>query len=409
MEIEEAKKLWTDRIQMINETESLPLFECFGRVTAEDIYSEINVPSFPKSAMDGYAVRSSEIVGASKDNPVVLTVAEEIDAGDVPGYKQQSAASGTWTYPEKSAVRIMTGGMIPEDFDSVVKQEDTDYGEKMVSIYKAIPAFMNYCPVGENFTKGALLAKKGTLINRGILGNLASAGIGNVKVLRKVRAAIINTGSELIDTGEELSPGKIYSSIGAMLKCSVEKAVAETVMLEICPDEKEKIIQVLKKAFEISDIVITSGGVSVGKKDLIPVIINELGGETIFRKVNIQPGTPTMGCIVNGRPLLALSGNPYAALVNFDIYYFEALAKLTGCDGLAPKEGVAVIQSDYKKENYHRRFLRAKESFGKVEIEKDNKASVISNMAECNCYVDVPAGKTYNAGDVVNIIRMPET
>lgn len=404
MEIEEAKRLWTERMVGITETETLPLFDCCGRVAAEDIFSEIDVPSFPRSAMDGYAVRSSELEGACSEKPAVLSVAGEIDAGDVPEHDGNGNAPA---YPEKTAVRIMTGGMIPEGFDAVVKQENTDYGETKVSIYRSVPPFMNYCPVGENFGKGALLVKKGELFGRAAIGTLAAAGIDKVKAVRKPRLAIINTGSELLGPGEKPEPGKIYSSIGAMLRCAAERSGAETVLLTICPDDRQTIIDTLKKAIKTADIVITTGGVSVGKKDLIPDMIEGLGGNILFRRVNIQPGTPSLGAMVKGKPVLALSGNPYAALVNFDIYFYAALSKLTGCKALLPKEGVAVMQNDYKKQNFHRRFIRAKVCFGKVETEADNRSSVISNMAECNCYADIPAGTCLKAGDEVRIMMMP--
>lgn len=429
MTIEEAQELLTDRIRPITDTEYVSIADADGRVAAEDIYAVIDVPSWPRSAMDGYAVRSDEVKEASEDAPAILRVIGEIDAGDYwseeetkahikqaaesylenPGMdKADSAGGADGGYTPATAVRIMTGGAVPPGFDAVIRQEDTDYGETFVSIYKGQPEGMNICPVGEECSSGTCVAGMGTLIGRVELGLMASVGVSGINVIRRPRIAILTTGSELDTPGEELKPGHIYGSISYMLASSVRKAGFDIVIGSHVPDDHESIKRELLTAAETADLVITTGGVSVGKKDLLHGVLDEIGAEKLFYNVDIQPGTPTIAAILNDKPVLSLSGNPYAALANFDIYFHTAAAALTGCAVFLPRVTEAVLDDPYDKVNHHRRLIRAFSQDGHVKLNVSNhKSSVFGNMNQCNCYIDIPGGVSVSPGDVVKI-RMIE-
>ena len=201
--------------------------------------------------------------------------------------------------------------------------------------------------------------------------------------------------------------GKIYNSIACTLTAGLPAAVFQ-VDQGVCPDDPDEILQRLTEALEISDVVITTGGVSVGKRDLIPEVLGKVGAKKVFSGVDIQPGTPTIGSVKDGKVILSLSGNPYAALVNFDLYFWEVAAKLTGCSSFLPERRDAELASEYTKVNRHRRILRAKEENGKVYLPvKSHASSVLSNLLDCNCYIDLPSGKEISVGDRVQILRIP--
>ena len=408
MELEEAVKLFADKVKHINQIEEAGLCECHGRILAEDIKAPFNVPHFPRSAMDGYAVRSEDISQASEEEPVRLTVIGKILAGcDMIPYEDY----GTMAGKSGTCVRIMTGANIPEGYDTVVKQEDTDYGEKSVAVKCALPPYMNYCRVGEDISHGETVIMSGSRIGRAHIGVLASLGFSSVRILKPLRVSVISTGSELCDPtvpGGTLSKGKIYNSIAYMLSASVQSAGFEA-KTALCPDEPDIITDAILKTAATSDIVITTGGVSVGERDLLPDIMDSIGAERVFYRVNIQPGTPTLGSLYKGIPVLSLSGNPYAALVNFDWYFWNLAAAMTGCDELAPRSENVISRSDYRKKNHMRRFLRAWTENGTVSIPvKSHASSVLSSITKCNCYIDLPAQTDFGEGDMVKIIRMPD-
>lgn len=397
MEIEEALSILKNALKPIKETEVCPLTEAFGRIAAGDLFAPINVPPFAKSAMDGYAVRAADLEGASEKTPVQLKVTGELFAGDWKDFH----------YCKNSAIRVMTGSPVPEGFDAVVMQEATDCGEETVRIFKPVRPWQNYCSVGEDIKKNSLILSRGTKLDRTKIALLAGLGISQVEVLRQLRVSILCTGSELIPAGKPLLPGKIYSSIGIMLSHSVKNAGFITADEKIIPDDEKQIKKAMEDALKVSDLIITTGGISVGKKDLLPDVLSELGAKKLFSHVNIQPGTPTSLSLLQDKLIISLSGNPYAAAVNFDIYFYHAAACLMDSPPLAPKEFDALLMNDYEKTSNRRRFLRAYLENGKVFLPAKNHASsVISNITECNCYVDAAAEQKLEKGDKVHIMMM---
>ena len=397
MEIEEAIGIIAANADRINDEIEVPLEEAYGHILADDIVADVNVPAFARSAMDGYAVRAADTEGASADRPVKLKVISQIFAGD---HVSCRCEAGT-------AVRIMTGAMIPDGYDAVIKQEDTDLGEDVVSIFAPVRQYMNYCHVGEEIQKGAVVVPGRKRIGMIETGLVASLGLARVRVIRPLKAAIISTGSELTTPGKELPAGNIYGNIRYMLAAAIKSEGFEVSYSEDCNDDKEEIKKHIIKAADVSDVVITTGGVSVGKRDLVAASLSDIGAVQLFTRINIQPGTPTIASKYNDKIIISLSGNPYAAIANLDLYFPPLSAKITGCSELDTSTGKAVLCDPYEKVNVMRRLVRAYEDSGKVYLPADrHMSSVFGNMNKCNCYIDILPGTEVSVGDIVNIRRM---
>ena len=397
MEIEECLDKILGKIEPSQTAESVRLEDGIcGRILAEDVVATRNVPAFPRSAMDGYAVHSEDVAEAAREAPVVLKVQGELCAGDVP---QKDA-----DYDAGTAVRIMTGAYVPEAYDAVVMQEQTDYGMEQVQIYAPVKSYQNYCKIGEDIAEGVVLARKGTRITPAHMALFASLGIAEVPVRIPAKVAIISTGSELQNAGEAPEAGKIYNSIFWMLSGAIEQQGLSVIECPICRDDEDQLKAELMKALEEADFIITTGGVSVGKKDIVPRVLNEMGAEILFHGADIQPGTPTLGAYLNRKVVLALSGNPYAALANFELYFWPAMAKMLGSDSFLPVCKTAILKSEYNKVNKHRRLIRAYYEAGEVRLPSGvHASSVISNLTECNCFIDLEAGRKAEVGDTVRV------
>lgn len=396
LEIEECRDRLTASITPQTGTEEVQLSDCAGRIIAEDVKAGMMVPPFPKSAMDGYAVRTADILDASREKPVILRVSGELLAGD---YKEIR-------YEPNTAVRVMTGAFIPDGYDAVVRQEDTNYGMEQVEIYAPVQeVYTNYCMVGEDIQKGSLVIKKYTRLRPCHIGLLASLGVTKVRVLRQAKIAIISTGTELTECGEELAPGKIYNSISHMLAASITSEGLTVERTVICRDDEQLLEAEIREALECADFVITTGGVSVGKRDIVPGVLERMGARELFRRANIQPGTPTLASVLNGKMILSLSGNPYAAMANFEIYFWPAMAVFMQNLSFDIKIADAVLKSEYNKVNKMRRLIRAYAENGEVKLPFGvHASSVIHNLVGCNCFIDLEAGRSVNIGDKVRII-----
>lgn len=392
-ELEECLALLSDRVKP-QEVIVLPIEQACGMVLAETVSADISVPPYPKSAMDGYAVCAADLEGASGEHPVRLSVRGQLFAGD---YEEIP-------YEKNTAVRIMTGAFVPDGYDAVVRQEDTDYGEEEVTVYTSVKPYGNYCRVGEDIRQGDAVAEQGTRLKPVHIGLLAETGRDKVAVYRPVRVAILCTGTELSGVGKPLEKGKIYNNISYLLASEIRQEGLEVVFQEICADEEMLLARKLQEALDAADLVITTGAVSVGKKDIVPAVLQNVGAEILFRRANIQPGTPTTGSVKDGKLILSLSGNPYAALVNFEIYFWPLAAKMMRHESFDTVCGTAVLQSDYPKVNRTRRFLRARAENGKVFLPTGvHASSVIHNLTECNCFIDLEPGRQVRVGDTVRV------
>jgi len=302
--------------------ESVELHAALRRVLAREVTSPVSLPPWNNASMDGFAVRAADIRGASADSPVRLRVLETVAAG----------RQGTHTVAEGAAVRIMTGAPVPAGADSVVRVEDTTGGPDLVEIRDDRDAGANIRMAGEDVRAGAVVMRTGTVLGAAHVGVLASVGCAKPIVRRRPRVAILATGDELVSVerfDEVLAGERIVSSNSYSLAAAVRAAGGEPVHLGLAPDDRESIAQLLRKA-EGCDLILTSGGVSVGDFDYTREVVTRLGGELSLWRVRMRPGAPLGFGRLFGAPWVGLPGNPVSALVTFELFGRPLLRTLGG-------------------------------------------------------------------------------
>lgn len=387
----EAIKLLKDSIDLQKESILVNILDSVGHVLAEDIYAEINVPEFPKSAMDGYAVNYKDL-----DSNGEFKVIGEIAAGEFKNIE----------FSHNTAIRVMTGSYIPNGYNCIIKQEDTDYGEDIVNIKVSGKEFSNYCHIGEDIKKGELILKSGILVSHTHLGIFASLGLKEIKVVKPLKVSLISTGSELLYPGEEIKNGKIYCSTLYTLNSYLKKYNIVIKNFEILKDDLDIIENKVKKMALESDIIITTGGVSVGKYDLIPKLYDRISDNIIFRKVAMKPGTPVSAAKIGDSTIISLSGNPFAALANFQVLFWPMAAKYYNCQEMDNVLHEKIVSKGYLKPSKLERYVRAKYHNKYVELENIHASSVISNLLNCNCLIIQESNKEIKEGDMVKVIYL---
>lgn len=299
--------------------EQVPLTHARGRVLAQAVHATRDIPSFRNAAMDGYAVRAAEVAGAGRDHPVRLRVVETVAAGTVP---RAAVQPGT-------AARIMTGAVMPEGADAVVRVEDSDGGESQVAVFAAVTAGASVRLPGEDLRAGECVLPAGRALRPADVGLLASLSRSMVAVARRPRVAIVATGDELVDVGEPLAAGQIVNSNAYTLAAAVDEAGGEAVMLGIVRDEPARLRAAFAAALD-ADVVLSSGGVSAGSFDYVRASLADLGYAERFWKVAQKPGKPLTFGVCAGTPVFGLPGNPVSSLVCFSLYVRPALRAMMG-------------------------------------------------------------------------------
>lgn len=381
--LEEALKILKQHIERISDTREEGLLEAVGCRAAQDLYSEIDQPPFPRSPLDGYAVRSDDTRGASPENPAVLKSVDEVLAG---GHSSRKIRP-------KEAARIMTGAPIPDGADAVIRQEDTDYGEEAVQVYRQVKAYDNYCFRGEDYKAGACLVNRGERMDAVNTALAASMGYDRITVFREPRIAILATGDELRMPGEELKEGQIYASNQYLLAGRLKELGITQLTVRKVPDAPARAAACIRELAGSHDLIITSGGVSVGKKDIMHEVAKELGCGKLFWRIRFKPGSPAMAFMYENICVICLSGNPFGAGAGMELLVRPILSYLTGDKGFLAKEESAVMAEDFPKPSKMRRFLRAVLEGGEVRLSKGLASSgVLSTLKDCNCMIDIPAG-----------------
>lgn len=398
VELEKAIELMTQTLEESLEFDEIELINAIGRVSGEDIYAPMNNPPFDRSPLDGYALLAKDTKGASKDKPKILTVIDTVYAGKFSEMELKS----------DQAIRIMTGAKIPKGADCIIRQEQTNYGEDTVEIYEELREYNNYCFAGEDIKRGDLLIKNGELLTYVHVGVLSSMGITKIKVKTKPRIALIVTGDEVGIPGKPLKEGKIYDSNLHLFYSRLNEFGLMPIFYEIIGDCAEKIGNRICEIADNVDLIITTGGVSVGEKDILHDVLSFIDAKRVFWKVNLKPGTPAMYSLYKNKPILSLSGNPFAALTTFELLGRPILAKLSGNRNLEIKKVEAVMDDEFNKHSVKRRFIRAYFKDGKVSfIQNKHSSGMLASMIGCNCLIDVAKGtKKLQKGDKVNIILL---
>lgn len=383
--LEEAQESLLNLARPLGES-VVPLMEASGRVLYQDIRAQNNVPAFNKSPLDGYALRASDTKKASPAHPLTLTVLEEVRAGFMPQQK---------VVPE-TAIKVMTGSPIPEGADVVIKYEEVKEDRNRIEVYQPLKAFANVIRTGDDIIRGELAASAGSMINPALTGLLASLGIYKVPVFPKVKVALVSTGDELLDPAEPLIPGKIYNSSLYSLEARCRELGAEPVVLGNVVDRAAAVAARIEQGLEKADVVISTGGVSVGDYDVVYDALLSIGAKIVFWKVNMKPGSPLIAAVKDNKTIIGLSGNPAAAMVTFDLMVVPMFKKMMGQKMVLPGKIKAIFLDRFDKPSPQRRLLRArlhrKNGIDFVRLTGEQGNGVLKSMVACNVLVDVPAG-----------------
>ena len=392
--LEEAQNLVVRYAPVLNE-EYVPLAESVGRRLTSDIRSAFPQPPFDRSPLDGYAVVAADVASATPDTPVKLQVVDKLWAG-------MPARVGV---KRGQAVRLMTGCMIPSGADAVIRQEDTDLGVEIVQIFRPVASGKNICYRGEEYGTDALLLRRENRVDAASVAVAAGAGFTQLRVRRRARAVILTTGDEVRQPGTVLPAGKIYDSNTAYLSARLHQLGVETVAALTQEDDLTALSAALRRYAGEVDLILTTGGVSVGEKDLLEQAVKAAGAEVIFHGIDIKPGMPTLFAVLGNARLLCLSGNPFSAVVPFELLLRPMLAEMTGDPEPLLRADTAIAAQGFDKASPSRRFLRAFCKQGRVYPPAAQSNGQMRSMIGCNCLIDVPAGSgAIRPGDPVRIL-----
>lgn len=393
--------------QCCGETELVSIDESFGRFLAKDLTATCDVPHFNRAPYDGFAIRSIDSSSASLNNPVEFEVIDHIGAGMV----------SKKVLKDKEAVRIMTGAMMPEGSDAVVMFEVAQSSEKngkpYMTIKRSVKAGENVSFIGEDAKEGEALVKKGTLINPGIQAMLATFGYANVPVARKPVIGLFATGTELLEVNESLVPGKIRNSNSHMIAAQIERAGGIVNYLGKLPDEFDTCFNAVKDALETVDLLMTTGGVSVGDFDYLPEIYEKLGAEVLFNKVAMRPGSVTTVAEYKGKLLFGLSGNPSACYVGFELFARPIIRRMLCSEKPHLRKEKAILDTDFPKANPFTRFVRSRYTIadGKLQVSPSglDKSNIIMSLSGANSLMILPGGtRGYESGTEVAILLLED-
>ena len=391
-ELEEAIELIFSQVESLGEMEEIPLSNTLGRIVAQDIRSSVSVPPHDNSAMDGYALRSSRLFD---DMALVLPVSQRIPAGSV----------GNPLEPE-TAARIFTGAPIPQNADAVVMQENCDIRDGMLHIFKLPKPGENIRHAGEDIAKGACILEKGTLLTPSHMALVASIGIADMSVMRRLKVAIISTGDELVTPGSQLPDGKIYDSNRYSLHGLLDQLGCDVIDMGQVEDNLGTTRQALKQASEKADLVLTSGGVSVGEEDHVKQALTELGELNLW-KLNIKPGKPLAFGFLQGKPFVGLPGNPVSAYVTFLLVAAPLIRKMQGRAGTTSKPWPVAAGFEKTKIGKRREYIRVKavaNEAGKLVLQpyRHQGSAIMSGICWADGLACIPDGEAVREGDLLN-------
>ena len=376
----------------------LPISEVNGCVLAEDIYARWPLPSFNNSSMDGYAVISADLVDASESSPVILPVIDDIPAG----FKSLE------TLHRGQAIRIMTGAPMPAGADSVIPIESTDGGSQSVQIRAPIDLGSCIRHEGEDVKAGDLVLGKGTYVGPRQIALIAAVGHGSISVVPKPRVAVLATGSELVEPGTELKFGLISDSNSFLITATANDSGADAYRLPPAQDDEDKLIEILEDQVHRADLIITTGGVSMGAYDPVKATFLKLGTAE-FHKVAMQPGMPQgFGSVGESAiPIITLPGNPVSAYISFETFIRPAIRKMRGLTALARPQRSAILKGELRSPIDKVQFARARFiEGGQVEPVGTGQGShVLGGLAQADALIAIPVGvDSIASGDQVRVI-----
>ena len=385
--------------------EEKPIMDCLGQVLDEDVCSPIDVPPLDNSAMDGYAVRAADTAGATQSSPVYLDVIGEVRAGAI---ARREVVSGT-------AYRIMTGAPLPPGADSIVRFEDTNEhmqsGQHLarIGVFCQVPPGHDVRRAGEDIARGQLVLSKGTTIRPQEVGVLASLGKAKARVIRRPVVAVLATGDELVEVEQPLPEGKIYNSNSFSIAAQVLRYGGIPRSLGVTPDRIDSIVAKVKEALD-ADMLITSGGVSLGDYDLVKDVLAEQG-EISFWTVRMKPGKPLAFGAIQGVPHLGLPGNPVSSMVTFELFARPAILKMMGKTNLSKPWVWAVLEDSAENTDGRRVFARAmvrkEDDRYLARLTGPQGSGILTSLTRANGLAIVPEDvERLNAGDAVRVLML---
>lgn len=389
--VQEARERIDRHIRLMG-TEEVPLEEAEGRFLAAALIADEAVPPFDRSGMDGYAIRAQDTMGAAPNNPVILKVVDAIGAGSLSHHHLQ----------EGEAIRIMTGTQIPAGADAVVMLEKTEpftqQGDPYIKVYQEMKVGEDLSYRGDDIKEGERLIGVGKRIGPGDIALFATYRWANVKVFQKPKVGILATGTELVPVGEPLVPGKIRNSNSAMLGAQVKRLGGMPIQFGIASDRMEELKERIEQIFPQVDLLITTGGVSVGDYDFMYEIYQSMEAEVLFDKPLMRPGKTTTVAVKEEKLLFGLSGNPGAAFVGFELFVRPLLLKMVGvpAEKAILPSARAIMDEDFKKPSAFPKYLRARYRYDgdrlHVSLAGSDQSSLVLTIQRANCLALIPAG-----------------
>jgi molybdopterin molybdotransferase len=378
------------------EAEDVPLLQSLGRVLAEPVVADRDFPPFPRATRDGYAMRSADLI---QGQPASLRVVGQVKAGD------------SYDLPVGSgeAVEIMTGAAVPQGADAVVMVEYTQRTpEELVEIQRAVSPGENIVPAGAEAEAGQELLRRGTRIGPAQIAMAAAAGAARIKVFARPRVAILSTGDELVEVAERPGSSQIRNSNSYSLAALVAANGGEPVQLPIAPDEEGRLTELVQEGLK-ADMLLLSGGVSMGKFDLVEKALSSLGAEFFFTGAMIQPGKPVVFGAVDGTPFFGLPGNPVSVMVTFELFARQIIEALSGAEPSRLKSAKARLGKEFKTKTGLTRFLPAllegELDVPEVQVVPWQGSGDMLAAALANCYLVVPPDREkLSAGDMVTVL-----
>ena len=396
MTFDEAKKAVSQHLkpEALGE-EEIPLLEARNRVLKEDITSALDIPPFHRSTVDGYAVKAEDTFGAEENQPAKLEVCGTVNVGEPP---RISLLKG-------QAAEIVTGAPVPEGADAVVMVEDTERNDDELKVYGAVTSNENVMKKGADIRKGETVLKTGRILGSSEIGVLAALGLTKVRVFRVPVVAVLSTGAEVTEPGKKLPPGKIYDINAYSLSTAVRESGAKPVYLGVVQDDQTALRKALEHALAAADMVITSGGVSVGPKDITPQTVDSLGKPgLIVCGIAVKPGKPTTVAFVGGKPVFSLPGHPTSALLMFHLLVRPVIRFLSGKPAEEDKRVMAVAGARMFSAKGRRTFVmvRLKRESSKrfvAEPVETGASGAITTLAKADGFVEIPENQQFVDAD----------
>jgi molybdenum cofactor synthesis domain-containing protein len=392
MTLDEARQAITSNFKAVDMgTEEAVLLEAYNRVLKADVTSTLDIPSFNRSTVDGYAVKAEDTFGANENQPVTLKVIGMVNVGEHPAVKIVKGES----------VEIVTGAPIPEGADAVVMVEDTERGDNELLIFNSVIVNENIMKKGSDIKKGEIVLKAGQILGAPEIGILAALGRTSIEVSKIPMVAVLSTGAEVTEPGNILPDGKIYDINAYSLSTAVVECGGKPVYFGVIPDDKLALAKALKCAYASADMVITSGGVSVGPKDYTPQIVDALGkpGVVVYG-IAVKPGKPTTVGFIGEKPIFSLPGNPTSALLIFYLLARPLLLQLAGRPVIAMKMVRAIAGSRMFSAKGRRTFVMVKLEFDKnsmiiAEPVESGASGAITTLAHADGFVEIPENEQF--------------